>query len=270
MVILMKRPLSALYFLFMSLLVFCVSCSPRPARFSIEQGMLLSPEEQGSILSLFLTRDKELSSLRQLARVRFETSEGSQTGRQVLLFERPDRVRLETLPLNTNYSLSLLVALNGQATYVDFANKKAYQGNAERELFGRFLKVPASERVLLSVFSGRVPTELIQEGDVKVSRLADGTLQLNRGEGLFVWHLSGTDQKVFRFFATDTLKDKPLVDITYEWGTPVKGVELPKGMTMFFPTDGSRTFLEFTQQKVNEDIRDDLFEAVIPGDFDIQ
>lgn len=235
----------------------------------IKTSPLLSLETDGIVERLWL-RDNEVTSLRALSRSTFEQEDDSQTVRQVFVFEKPDKLRFETLPLNASIALSLVISRDGLATFLDSIQKKATRGSAEKEFFNALLHIPASERELMSFLTGRIPTRFLNPGELQMYRNGDGTLSVVKDDFLYYWVVNETDYSVRECQIRDQFKGILLFKVTYEGTQVVSDIVLPKKISLEVPKEDFKSTIDFTQVKLNEDVPDNLFKVEIPSDYKIK
>lgn len=230
---------------------------------------LLSLETDGIIERLWL-RDNEVNSLRALSRSTFEQQKDSQTARQVFVFEKPDKLRFETLPLNASIALTLVISQDGMATFLDSTQKKATRGSAEKEFFNALLHIPLSETELMSFVTGRIPSRFLNPGELQIYRNGDGTLSLVKDDFLYYWVVDEADYSVKECQIRDQFKGILLFKVNYEGTQVVSDIALPKKITLQVPKEEFKSTIEFTQIKVNEDVPDNLFKVNIPADYKVK
>ena len=264
---------SRLYVLSLLLLGTLLSaCAPKHT--PLVHRVSASAEERSSLASLLLTRDSEIRSLRSLSRVDVTEGKNRSSVRGAIVFDKPDKFRLELLPLSAAYTLQLLVAQEGAATLLNPADKQAVQSSSASGLLQAALKLPLSERDLMSYFLARVPGRfavLIQDSsearverdaassEMRVLLLASGdqwTVDTTTGLLTSAVLLNRFDKSVdveFSFFDTRTSAESTL----------------PGSIVVRLARQGLEMRFSIITAKVNQEIPLSLFKVEIPGDYSV-
>lgn len=116
------------------------------------------PEERRpaqELVQSLVRRNSELKSLRTLAGVYYSGTEGRQSFQEVVLVQRPDRLRLETLsPLG---ALLILTASADEMAGFHTREGVFYRGKTSIENLYRFTQIPLSVGELTAVLMGLPP-----------------------------------------------------------------------------------------------------------------
>jgi len=231
---------------------------------SIPRGSPISPHEEYKVAQLLIDKDEEIKSFRGLYRSSFEHEKESWQARQAVVFQKPDKLRIEALPLVGVATISLLVARQGVATYLDVPNKKAYQGSAESDFFNQFLKVSASERELMSLFVGRIPARYLNA--VQIRSIGD-SYSVTRGG--YVWKINKSTLLCSYAEVRDAFNERIIFSI--EYGSPMQinksSVSVPNSIKIVSHRDSSTALGELVSGEINLSINSTLFEQKIPIDF---
>ncbi len=117
------------------------------------------PEERRPAQELaqsLIRRNSELKSLRTLAGVYYSGAEGRQSFQEVVLVQRPDRLRLETLsPMG---ALLILTASADEMAGFHTREGVFYRGKSSIENLYRFTQIPLSVGELTAVLMGLPPS----------------------------------------------------------------------------------------------------------------
>lgn len=155
-----------------SLLLMMAACAPRPVG---PQRLAVDQEVAGRLLEAWRQRSAANISLQGIASARVETADGNFSGTQVLLAERPNLFRAESLsPFGTPL---LILAANGDRLGVLLPTRNLfYTGAATAENLGRFSRLPLVPEDLVDLLLYRPPllTDRVEAGYA----LPDGGWQL--------------------------------------------------------------------------------------------
>jgi hypothetical protein len=256
---------------FLFVMLWCAGCGTSLTALKPSvKGEPLHQMEADAIIERLWVRDNEIRTLRALARSTFVHGDDSQSVRQIFVFQKPDKLRLETLALQTATTLSLVTSREGIATYLDPGQKEAKTGNAESQFFNALLHIPASEQELMSLISGRVPSRFLVPGELEVYRNGDGTLSLVKGNFLYYWLVDEADLSVRECQIRDVFKDNLLFRVVYEGRRVEDNIVLPETIHLHMPADRFETRIGFGKITVNAPIPAGLFNVAIPSDYSVR
>ena len=250
-----------LLFLFISFFIGCSTTS------SIHKPKFTTGEIVGDYRYEILAKIREQSStapksIKLVSDSKVTSTEGSFDFRQIFVFQEPDRLRIEAFPLNTGIALNLLVSKDGKAKYIDMEESVIHEGSAKEDFFGRYLKVPLSERDLKYLLISRFPSELIESPDkIKIyAETQNSYYDVVFGEMQFYWKI---DKKTFltqEFQVRDIFKDKLLIQANYFEFSDNNNVLLADKIQINIPNYDFELDLNFTKRIVNQNISEELFE----------
>lgn len=247
------------------IVVLCCGCGAMSRGGSnLVKGTPVSPQEKQQVLRTLAQRDDEISNFRGVFRSTFAYEDDKWNARQAVVFQKPDRLRIEALPTVGVSTISLLIARGGTATYLDVPNKRAYRGSAENEFFNQFLKVSASERELMSLFVGRIPSRYL--GDAEV-RDAGETFTIIRGG--YIWSVDKKSMLCRVAEVRDPFHSNLLFTIEYgapKEVTPGAGL-LPSQVRIISHKGNSTASGDLISGQINSVIDQSVFESNIPVDF---
>lgn len=154
-----------------ALLLLFVSCAPVPAP-------PRPPLDQQALLQRLQDNASAVSSLSGMTRIRTENRQGSNSARQVLLLDKPDRFRAEVLS-PFGQPLLLIAADNGRLSVLLPSEQRFLQGAVTAKRIARFigLSLTAEHMVRLALYD--VP--LVAHDDGVLSRTKTGYQLLLKG-----------------------------------------------------------------------------------------
>ena len=247
---------SALYTLLLSMLLI-VSCAPvRP----ILVGEQVSQSFARELMRDWSDRSGRVSSVQGLAKVKVHTPENSLNGTQVILAEKPDRLRAETLsPFG---SPLLLLAADGDTLGVLLPSQNLYYtGAATPENLGRFVRIPLRLDDLISVLLYQPPM---------INTRSEEAFELRDGGWLLVRHGSPHRQELIfnplrqlvevSYFDRDNL----FLKITYGNFAKESG-RFPHFFDIEIPEQKTRASLEFSDPVINGELRPGIFQLPPPA-----
>lgn len=260
------------------LILSVVSCTRVPAA-RLGAGAAPLAAGQVSAFDVNLTQlDAEITNFRGLFESVYRVDDDQWTVRQAIVFAKPDRLRVETLPLVGVTTLSLLVAQAGQAVMLDPGTKTAYRGRADEEFFLRFLRVPLKERDVMSFLLGRIPVSYRVGEDVATLR-GDNSIFVKKGRW-FTAELDGTSLLAKQIEIRDPFRDTVTLSIalTYEGvppldrGSTTSGnedahIQTPSAVTISIPRSSLVISNTVRSVKLNQPIPSQLFEVPVPSDY---
>ena len=247
---------SLLFAVLLSVLL-VVSCAPvRP----ILVGEQVSQSFARELMRDWSERSGRVSSVQGLAKVKVNTPENSLNGTQVILAEKPDRLRAETLsPFGS--PLLLLAADAGSLGVLLPSKNLYYTGAATPENLGRFVRIPLRLADLISVLLYQPP--MINARNEEAFELLDGGW-------LLVRHGSPHRQELIfnplrqlvevSYFNRDNL----FLKITYGKFAD-EGSRFPHFFDIEIPVQKTRASLEFSDPVINGDLRPGIFQLPPPA-----
>ena len=196
---------------------------------------------------------------------------------QVLVFSRPDKLRLEVFATSLHRLQNIFVASSGAIKAIDFDQARAYSGDADEENVSRLLSLPFSLEQAMLWFAGRfVPPQRAE--------LRTRSLYLSADRKQSVLELAYSDDRVYRLRFEERargwlsalelrtlLSDELLFYSEYRYPDSTSGaVAVPTAMTLKTPD----VALEFTVEsaEVNLPLTADkasVFELDLPANMPV-
>ncbi|MCC6221486.1 MAG: hypothetical protein IT291_09635 [Deltaproteobacteria bacterium] len=268
--------------IFFLLLLFFSAChrlTPRP--FDSTAYRSASPEVLHEVSGLLREDVASIKALKALARVRISRGVKSENFRQVIVFRRPDKLRIDFLERSSNALLSLLSVHDGVMKVVDLSNKVAYIGDPSLENIRELMLLPLSLDEVMLLFCGRFDAEL--HGELVEARLLE--TQANDGVMLMQYVYAsnvqvdvrfslleaGDGKKIPRIFGLDVRDNAINASIMSAEFIGERGVSdrlaLPKKLQLSMPAEEIVIAVEYEDLVVNPDIAQsdaDLFDVTIP------
>jgi hypothetical protein len=110
--------------------------------------------------------------------------------RYAIIFEKPQRLRVEVLPLNGFYSLGLFAVSELGSVMLDPSERVATQSNNPQALLARYFYLPLSPAALMHLVAGTLSPETLASG-LEVRRSNQGDLvEVRRVDGREVYRFS--------------------------------------------------------------------------------
>lgn len=232
-------------------------CATLPA---YQSGVSVEEDVGRSLLHDWLATSRRHDTLQGIAKVRVETAGRNVSGTQVLLVERPDRLRAETLsPFGTPL---LVMAADGVDLGVWLPGENLYYGGpATPENLSRFTRLPLHVADLVDILLARPPviahhqltTFLLPAGGWRIELVAgsrsqhllfDGNRRLRE-----VRYLRGEDLQMHLVYA----------DIGPE------PQALPRRIDLEVPGQGVRASLSFTELSTDRPPQPGTFKLAVPA-----
>lgn len=235
------------------MLTSCAPARPKLVGEELGQSFVAGLMQEWSELSTHFT------SVKGLAKVKVSTPEKSLNGTQVLLAERPDRLRAETLsPFG---SPLLLLATDGEQLGVFLPSRSLfYAGAATPENLSRFVRIPLQLNDLVSVLLYQPP--LIDAwNEVGFELEGSGWLVVRSG-------LSSRQELSFNhnrqlvemsYYNHDTL----LLKINYGNFSDA-GARFPRSFAIELPEQKTHASLEFSEPEINAEMKFGIFQLTPP------
>ena len=201
-----------------------------------------------------------VSSVQGLAKVKVHSPEKSMNGTQVILAEKPDRLRAETLSLFG--SPVLLLAADGERLGVLLPTRNIYYtGAASPANLGRFIRIPLRLSDLVSVLLYQPP--MIDARSEKAFELEEGGWLLIRSGSSRHQELTfNIERQLVEVSYFD--RDKLLLKITYgKFGEA--GDRFPLFFGIELPGQKTTASLEFSDPETNGKLKAGIFQLTPPA-----
>jgi hypothetical protein len=246
------RPFLLISIFLIPLLISCAQLAPKLV------GEPVSRDFTDALMRDWYQSSEQNESMSGLAKFEMVTPERSMSGNQVLLIEKPDRLRAEVLSLFG--SPLLLLAADGEELDVllPFENE-FYTGSASPENLGRFVRLPLQLKDLVKIL-------LYQPPMIAAERVAGYDLN---GDGWLVERQNPPYRQELFFDA-----QKRLVEVNYynrsglslaiEYGKFSDEDPMPQQFEIRFPRHETTASLKFSDLEVNGKLDPNLFQLTIP------
>ncbi|MBX7137781.1 MAG: hypothetical protein K1X83_07335 [Oligoflexia bacterium] len=252
------------------LLILC-SCQHPLSLTSLVQGTALSASERADFLRQIRERSNEIRSYRMLCSGHLRYGEQRSGLRYAFVFSAPGSLRIEALPPNAAYTLSVLAVNEGRVLFLDQQNKSALKAASGSGALYRALRIPANEQDLPWIIAGRVPpTALTNDAQYAVYRNPSGErLYLLDPLGRVLYIVSAASLMLESVQMQDQFNGREALKIELQFDHEGASPQLPHDIELTFPRDDFVLSLSRTSQVLNLPIPERLFELQIPGDFEL-
>jgi len=236
------------------LLAGCASVRPKQVGEQVSQSFATGLMQEWSANSA------RVSSVQGLARVKVRTPDKTMNGTQVILAEKPNRLRAETLsPFG---SPLLLLAADGEKLGVLLPSQNLYYtGAATPENLGRFVRIPLRPDDLVRVLLYQPPM---------INAWSEEAFELQEGGWLLIRNGSPRRQELLfnplrqlvevNYFDRDNL----LLKIAYGKFTE-EGLSFPHFFSIEIPEQKTTASLEFSDLETNGVLRPGIFQLTPPA-----
>ncbi|MDX2168654.1 MAG: DUF4292 domain-containing protein [Deltaproteobacteria bacterium] len=234
-------------------------CTARPAPLPTRGAAGPLPTE-AALSSALAARRTALHGLRAWARLSYTSPDESRRAKQLLVVERPDRLRFEVFsPFGAVF---VLTAADGALAAWDRGEAVVYRGTASAENLDRYvqvdLPVPTAVDLLLA-------TPPLAAGPGVVS--ADG-------DAIKLWQETSSGVTA-TWFAADTLdplrvehqdaEGRVRLRTVYDTWSAIDGVRLPSQVAIELPASQRRIGVELSEIEINPTLGDAVFALATPA-----
>jgi hypothetical protein len=239
--------------------------SIKPARVT---GHELSGASKSMLLAAIQQKSNDIKSFKALARVEVVYRDRNSSLRYGLLAERPNFFRIEGLPLNGSYSLSVLTAFAERLQLVDHTNKTVTFGPLSRSSLEALLQIPADPNELIDYLAGVVPNFKNAELSKDLRVFFDPELKkyyLMSSDMLNFWQIDSVSLRLEKaqFKQVDQLE--PFLEISYEHGQ-----QYPKNLEFVIPDKDLKIKLQYQIVNTNSKIRSFSFNVPVPDGYKLR
>ncbi len=211
------------------------------------------------IVDAMRARRQQLTALRTLARVRYESPAGTENARNVLAVERPDRFRFEVVSLLG--SLLVMTSDGGRFTAYLPRESTVYRGAASAENLDAYLPIAVS---IPTIIDHILATPQLLEGGRAVVTWDEGLICLTQIDD------DGGAETCFRDLATpatyrEVNRDgRTTIEARYEDIDDTGIVPIATQVTVRFPATKESLVISMRGPEVNPSFPDDLFSLKPP------
>jgi len=237
-------------------------------------GEALSEAQRGAALNKILSYKNEAQTFRCLSHARSDINGEKATLRYAIVFERPDKLRIEALPLNSAYALSIVIANGDKFLALDTSSKRAYSGKPDAENFSKTLNLKLDSKSLIPLVIGRLPLELYTLlGDTRrvQFRLAPDTKTLRANLDNFNFYLEFDAESLLlkSFQSKDSKRGTLALRIDYDNYQEVSGIKVPATIKLSIPADRVNIDMRLSAPNLNQALGDRFFKLDIPEGFSL-
>lgn len=226
----------------------------------------LGPPPTAELLLQQLAQQGEAyTSLRGMARVRVATPERSFTADQVLLAQKPDLLRAETLSPFGNPVLTLTADGRHLSALVP-GEGRFFTGEASYRNLQRFTRLPLQLTDLVPLLLYQVPVIPSEESRVAATDDGHWRLTLVGGEGRVQQEL--TFDRQLRLTGADYRQEGELL-LRVGYG-PFDPNDFPRAMRVETPDQGSEASLAFSEVELNVSIPPERFRLTPPAGYTVE
>lgn len=240
-----------------SLLLTLAACAPRSATPPPAPTGELPPESE--LVDSLLARRAAIRGLRALARTTYTAPSESRGVRQLIVVERPDRLRLEILsPFGVAF---VLTTADGALSAYDGDEGTFYRGAATAENLARYTQVGLPAQVAVDILLGTPP--FAQSGSGVVSSDA-GRIKL--------WQETGSRVHVTWF--TETLEPARyeqrddeghvLIRASFAEFAELERLRVPTRLAIDLPASQQRIDIALREPELNPPVPDSIFALAMP------
>jgi len=205
-------------------------------------------------------RRAAVRSVRALARLRYSAPEESRSAKQLIIAERPDRLRFEILsPFGAVF---VLTAADGALAAWTRSESTVYRGSASAENLQRYAQVDLPVATAVDLLLGTPPLQANADGVVSAD-----------DDGIELWQESGRGVRVGWFSpALEPLRYEQrdadghvLLRATFGQYATVDGVRLPTQLGIEIPSAQRRVDIDLAEPEVNPVLSNALFALETPA-----
>lgn len=234
-------------------------CSVRPT--PGPPSPVAAPVDAQAIVAADATRRAALRGLRAWARLAYQSPEESHRAKQLLVAERPDRLRMEIFsPFGAVF---VLAAADGSLTAYDRGASTVYRGAASADNLRRYTQMDLPVAGAVDLLLGTPPIDAAEPGIVSV----DGdAIELWRGTAdggaRVVWYSPAL--LPVRYEEQDR-DGRVRLRAAYEGYTPVDGVVVATQLHIELPPTQQRIDMTLSDVEVNPPLGDGVFALQTPS-----
>lgn len=242
--------------------VMLAGCASRPAPPPPAAPLAaLPPAEQ--ILASLAARRSAVHAVRALARLSYTSPEESRRAKQLVVAERPDRLRLEVLsPFGAVF---VLATDGGTLAAYDRGESTVYRGTASAQALARYAGVDLPVDTAVDLLLGTPPLAPHPAAAAVVSE-DDGAIKLwqptDGDDAEAAWFSPGLEP--LRYERHDG-EGRVRLRTAFSGYTAIDGVRLPTVLAIELPADQRRIEIVLSETEVNPTLPDGVFALESPA-----
>lgn len=235
------------------------------------KGEPLAEVEQNRLIDQLLDNSAEVKSLRAVAKTKMVFRGNTDFFRQIIVFERPERIRLEYMPTHAIYTVSLLTANEREAVYIDVGEKKAWRGTEATNLMQKLIRVPITVSELTVMFAGRIPNEVLSAEQLTIYHdTNDNAYQIVSSDLNRMIILDAFSLQMRRIEVRSGGGRSLSMAVTYEEFQKIDNLFLPNKFKIEVPEHKFAMHLQLNVVSVNQTYPTSLYQALVPGNFSVE
>lgn len=238
--------------------LFLSACSAHIAQLPKIKGSKL--ENSSLLLATLQTKNQEILNLKFLAHSKLQ----DQLFRQIFVIEKPDKFRLETLPLSQSYALDLLVIAQDRLLYINQIEKKFLERESNSASLGKLLHINISVEDLLSLVSARLPKTCLENVEVYQDQ---NYFQIFSSNFQYYCQVDLLSKELLMYQVRDifssNLRYEFVFDNYQKWGD----FSYPQIINLNSYQDEFKLEIRPNAPQFNTEIKNQLFEVAVPAGF---
>jgi outer membrane lipoprotein-sorting protein len=221
---------------------------------------LAEPPPLADVMRAVAVRRDTVRSMRAVASMRYTSPNESRRAKQIIIAERPDRLRLEVL---SPFGIVFVLAAD-DGTLAAYSREEAtvYRGEASAENLARYAGVDLPIRIAVDLLLGTPPLDRAVEGVVS-----------NSDQGIQLWQTAAGGAQVTWFTALlepiryEQRDEDGYVRLraTFDDYASVDGLRLPMLLNLELPASRERFEITFRDPEVNPVLARSMFALETPS-----
>lgn len=148
--------------------LFFTGCSAYRVTMPRVSGAALTKEQKAIFFAELTKKEAEIRSAKLLFNTQIIEAGDQTTVKQAILFEKPQKLRIETFPLNQSIALSLFVTDGSDATFIDHNSGERYDDITPTDILRSFLHLPIDHKDFISLLTASVPDRFLNDNLVVI------------------------------------------------------------------------------------------------------
>lgn len=188
--------------------------------------------------------------------------------RYAVVFEQPQRLRVEILPNQGFYSLGLFVAEQQNALFIDPSEKKVAISNNPRKLLRRYFALPFAPEEIALILTGRVPMDVLSNSKTGWYDSRKDTAVIRSADETQYFEVRLADGLLHTLQIRDSIIGKVRLSMEIDSYKEVEGVLVADGIRFDVPDEDMQIAVQAKTFKMQRGT-DSLFNPTVPAGFRI-
>ena len=243
------------FFLLAASVIFLNACVKKipvnqPGQNKLYQGRL------ENMLANFEARSNNINTLKTLYYVNTEYGKKKDRFRQVYLYNKPDKLRLEILPTTSTYAMGLLIANGKQAKFME--QDKTTESDSVEDLLYDIVRFRGSINDLISLLAGLIPEKYLNS-ELSAYEASNSSVQVFSNDKRYNALVDADKSEIQSIQLVNESLTRVIMTVSYSDYSDYQGTPMPGFLRIFLPKEDIHISLKLNHFEINSSISPEKF-----------